>query len=61
MTSTAPTCSTARSGLVFGTSTKASGDFKSKFGYQLMRAICAGSHGDGGAAGKCFLTGRPTA
>jgi hypothetical protein len=32
--------------------------FKSNFDYQLVRAMCAGSYGDGGAVGECFSTAR---
>jgi hypothetical protein len=32
--------------------------FTSNFDYQLVRAMCAGSYGDGGAVGECFSTAR---
>ncbi len=60
MTST-PTVSTnskAPTGVVFGATPGMPGVFKSNFDYQFVRAMCAGSYGDGGAVGECFSTAR---
>ncbi len=60
MTST-PTVSknsTAQTGVVFGATAGMPGVFTSNFDYQLVRAMCAGSYGDGGAVGECFSTAR---
>jgi pimeloyl-ACP methyl ester carboxylesterase len=58
MTSTVSTNSTAQTGVVFGATAGMPGVFKSNFDYQLIRAMCAGSYGDGGAVGECFSTAR---
>jgi len=34
------------------------GVFTSTFDFQLVRAMCAGSYGDGGSVGECFSTAR---
>ena len=50
--------STAPTGVVFGATPGMPGFFKSNFDYQFVRAMCAGSYGDGGAVGECFSTAR---
>ena len=60
MTST-PTASptpTLTAGAIFSATPGMPGVFKSNFDYQLVRAMCAGSYGDGGAVGECFSTAR---
>ena len=60
MTST-PTASptpTLTAGAIFGATPGMPGVFTSNFDYQLVRAMCAGSYGDGGAVGECFSTAR---
>ena len=60
MTST-PTASptpTLTAGAIFSATPGMPGVFKSNFDYQLARAMCAGSYGDGGAVGECFSTAR---
>ena len=60
MTST-PTASptpTLTAGAIFGATPGMPGVFTSNFDYQLVRAMCAGAYGDGGAVGECFSTAR---
>jgi pimeloyl-ACP methyl ester carboxylesterase len=57
-TPTISTFSTAQTGVVFGATPGMPGVFTSNFDYQLVRAMCAGSYGDGGAVGECFSTAR---
>jgi pimeloyl-ACP methyl ester carboxylesterase len=58
MTSTVSTKPTLTAGAVFGATPAMPEVFKSNFDYQLVRAMCAGSYGDGGAVGECFSTAR---
>jgi hypothetical protein len=59
MTSTkASTKPTLTSGAIFGATPAVPEVFKSNFDYQLVRAMCAGSYGDGGAVGECLSTAR---
>ena len=60
MTST-PTVSstpTLTAGAIFGATPGMPGVFTSNFDYQFVRAMCAGSYGDGGAVGECYSTAR---
>jgi hypothetical protein len=57
-TPTVPTNSTAPTGVVFGATPGMPRVFTSNFDYQFVRAMCAGSYGDGGAVGECFSTAR---
>ncbi len=58
MTSTASTTPTLTAGAIFSATPAMPEVFKSNFDYQLVRAMCAGSYGDGGAVGECFSTAR---
>ena len=42
---------------MFGASPGMPGIFKSNFDYQLVRAMCAGAYGDGGAVGEAVFDG----
>ena len=57
-TPTVSNISTAPTGVVFGATPGMPGVFTSNFDYQLVRAMCAGSYGDGGAVGECYSTAR---
>jgi pimeloyl-ACP methyl ester carboxylesterase len=49
---------TTKTAAIFGVTPGMPGIFKSNFDYQLIRGMCAGAYGDGGAAGELFSTAR---
>jgi pimeloyl-ACP methyl ester carboxylesterase len=55
-TPTVPDDTATKSGSIFSATPGMPGVFKSNFDFQLAKAMCAGSYGDGGAVGECFST-----
>src|ERR1700678_2198170 len=45
-------------GAIFGATPGMPGMFKSNFDYQLVRGMCAGAYGEGGAFGELYSTAR---
>ena len=50
--------STAATGAIFSNSPGMPRVFKSNFDYQVVRAMCTGAYGDGGAVGEVYSTAR---
>src|ERR1700679_2107638 len=48
-------------GAIFGATPGMPGMFKSNFDYQLVRGMCAGAYGEGGAFGEVYATARRVA
>ncbi len=55
---TASAKSTTTTGAIFGATPGMPAMFKSNFDYQLVRGMCAGAYGDGGAFGELYSTAR---
>jgi hypothetical protein len=59
---TAATAVSAKSatttGAIFGATPRMPAMFKSNFDYQLVRGMCAGAYGEGGAFGELYSTAR---
>jgi len=49
---------TTTTGAIFGATPGMPAMFKSNFDYQLVRGMCAGAYGDGGAFGELYSTAR---
>jgi len=49
---------TGTTGAIFSNTPAMPGIFKSNFDYQVVRAMCTGCYGDGGAVGEVYSTAR---